>query len=394
MPFEEDDLRRDVGRIDAIREVPLILEVCRKATGMGFVAVARVTEGRWITCASLDDLAFGLRPGDELEVESTLCQEVRATREVIVIEDVGTSPTYGHHPTPRRYGFRSYVSVPIVRADGRFFGTICAIHPTPTRLSPETVAMFRLFAQLIATELDGQEELESSRGALATERDTARVREEFIAVVGHDLRNPVAALAAGLGMLAQQPTAARAALLIPEMQRSVLRMQRIIDNLLDLARGRLGPGIELDAPEAVPLAPVLHHVVQEVRQVSDRPIAAAIDLPRPIRCDPQRLAQLLSNLVGNAVAHGAAGTPIRVEAADRGDSLWLAVTNQGPAIPDEVRPSLFRPFSRGGTQAGSQGLGLGLYIASEIAKAHGGRLDVTSDEAATTFALTMPLADG
>jgi hypothetical protein len=323
MPFEEDDLRRDVGRIDAIREVPLILEVCRKATRMGFVAVARVTEGRWITCASLDDLAFGLRPGDELEVESTLCQEVRATREVIVIEDVGASPTYGHHPTPRRYGFRSYVSVPIVRADGRFFGTLCAIHPTPTGSAPKRWRCFRLFAQLIATELDGQEELESSRGALppsGTRRACARSSSPWWATT---CATPWRRWRPGSDARAAAHGRARGA---ADPRDAALGPAHAADHRQPPRPGPRPPGPRDRArrPQAVPLAPVLHHVVQEVRQVSDRPIAAAIDLPRPIRCDPQRLAQLLSNLVGNAVAHGAAGTPIRVEAADRGDSLWLA----------------------------------------------------------------------
>lgn len=386
-----DPHREDIRRVGLIREVPLILDACQAFTGMGFVAVARVTEDRWITCASLDRIGFGLLPGDELDVRSTLCQEVRAAGETVVIPDVEASERYRDHATPRRYGFRSYISVPILRADGRPWGTLCAIDPAPREIGAAVLSAFQLFAQLIALDLDRQDELEAGRAALATERDTARLREEFIAVVGHDLRNPIAAVSAGLGMLARGVSEERRAELIPEMQRALTRASQIITNLMDFARGRLGAGIEVVAPRPVPLEPVVRDVVREIAQVAQQPIEARIALPRPIRADPQRLGQLLSNLLGNAVVHGAPGLPIRVEAEERDGVLRLAVTNRGPAIPEAVRESLFLPFARGGERASLQGLGLGLYIASEIARAHGGRIDVDSTEAGgTTFALTMP----
>lgn len=390
MLASDDPHYQDVRQIGAIREVPLILDLCRQMTGMGFTAIARVTERRWITCASLDHLNFGLRPGDELEVESTICHEVRQCQDTIVIPDVDASEAYRDHHTPRRYGFKSYVSVPIVRTDGSFWGTLCAIDPVARPLPPTTLATFQLFAQLIALELDRQDELEAGRAALAFERDVGRLREEFIAVVGHDLRNPIAAVSAGLALLSRGTAPERASLLIPEMQRALARAGQIVTNLMDFARGRLGVGIEILAPRPVDLEPVLREVAREIEQVAAQPIEIAIDLPRPIRADPQRLGQLLSNLLGNAVTHGAEAAPIRVEAGERDGALRLAVTNQGPSIPDEVRPSLFLPFSRGGGKAGSQGLGLGLYIAAEIARAHGGRIDVVSGEGGTTFTLTMP----
>jgi signal transduction histidine kinase len=390
MLARDDPHRQDIRRIGAIREVPLILEACRAATGMGFTAIARVTEDCWITCASLDHVAFGLLPGDELEVSSTICQEVRACRDPIVIPDVDASDVYRDHHTPRRYGFKSYISVPIVRRDGSFWGTLCAIDPEPRELGPQVTATFELFAHLLADELDREEELEGGRAALASERDTARLREEFIAVVGHDLRNPIAAVSAGLSMLSKRPSEERMAVLIPEMQRAISRANLIITNLLDFARGRLGAGIDLIAPRPEALEPTLRGVVGEIEQIADQAIELTIDLPRPIRADLQRLGQLLSNLLGNAVIHGAESAPIRVVARDEGGTLRLAVTNQGEPIPEEMRRSLFLPFSRGETTS-LQGLGLGLYIASEIAKAHGGRIEVESDEKnGTTFALTMP----
>ena len=248
MLAKEDAHRQDIRRINAIREVPLILEACRAATGMGFTAIARVTADRWITCAALDHLGFGLVPGDELEVNSTICQEVGACRDTIVIPDVEASEVYRDHHTPRRYGFKSYISVPIFRSDNSFWGTLCAIDPKPRVLGPHIPATLQLFAQLISVELDREEELENGRAALATERDTARLREEFIAVVGHDLRNPIAAVSAGLSMLAKGASAEREAVLIPEMQRAIARANQIISNLLDFARGRLGAGLDVLDP--------------------------------------------------------------------------------------------------------------------------------------------------
>ena len=103
----------------------------------------------------------------------------------------------GHH-TPAKYGFQSYISMPIILADGSFFGTLCAIDPRPARLNtPQTVGMFKLFAELIATHLDAANRLAASEARLLGERETSELREQFIAVLGHDLRNPLASIARG-----------------------------------------------------------------------------------------------------------------------------------------------------------------------------------------------------
>jgi hypothetical protein len=137
-----------VGRIDA---VSTILDVVCRSTGMGFAAVARVTEERWIACQVLDNIHFGLEPGGELKVESTICHEIRQNHQAVIINCVAENPTYRDHHTPRQYGFQSYISMPIVLKDGTFFGTLCAIDPRPARLeNPETIGMFKLFAELIA----------------------------------------------------------------------------------------------------------------------------------------------------------------------------------------------------------------------------------------------------
>jgi GAF domain-containing protein len=111
----------DVESVSRIGAVPTILNVVCRTTGMRFAAVARVTEDRWIACSVLDEIDFGLKPGGELKVESTICNEIRQSREPVVIDNVAEDQVWCQHNTPAMYGFQSYISVPIVLADGSFF---------------------------------------------------------------------------------------------------------------------------------------------------------------------------------------------------------------------------------------------------------------------------------
>lgn len=128
------DFQEDIDAIQNIPAVPTILDVVCQTTGMRFAAVARVTEGRWVTCTVLDNIDFGLKPGDELKVETTICHEIRQSREPVIINHVAEDGSYCGHPTPTMYGFQSYISMPIIRKDGSFFGTLCAIDPAPAQL--------------------------------------------------------------------------------------------------------------------------------------------------------------------------------------------------------------------------------------------------------------------
>lgn len=145
----------DVAAVQSIDSVRTILsEVC-SITGMGFAAVARVTDERWIACQVQDDIGFGLDAGEELEIRTTICHEIRNSGVGVYIDHVRDEPTWRTHPTPIMYGFQSYLSVPIVRGDGSFFGTLCAIDPEPRPVSLKTViATIEQFAARIGYELD------------------------------------------------------------------------------------------------------------------------------------------------------------------------------------------------------------------------------------------------
>lgn len=384
-------VNEDVRLIERIQQVTRILEVCCKITGMGFGAVARVTEEKWLTCASLDMVGFGLKPGDELPLETTICHEIRQTRKLVVFDDAALEEGFRDHHTPRIYGLRSYISVPILLSSGEFFGTLCAIDSAPRRINtPEIIGMFELFAELIAGQIDNLRSTITSEQTLADEREGSRLREEFIAVVGHDLRNPVAAFGAGLRMLERGN--ADNALIFRELKKSVVRMSAIISNLMDFARGRLGGGILAERQDGVDLIALINDIVGEIRSFSEQEIQVAAPSELVLSCDPQRLGQLLSNLVGNAVTHGAAGTPVEIAVERLEGEVRIAVTNESADIPPAVLESAFKPFRRlsGGR---TEGLGLGLYISAEIAKAHGGRLRARSNDGKVSFTLTIPLDD-
>lgn len=199
------DYRADIQAIAGIAAVPMMLDVVLSMTKMGFAAIARVTETRWITCNSLDHVGFGLKPGDELPIESTLCNEIRDHRQAIVFDDASVDGRYSRHHTPRIYGLRSYISMPIIRADGSFWGTLCAIDPNPAKVNnPQVIGTFKLFAELIAHHLDAGDRLRMTEESLERERELSDLREQFIAVLGHDLRNPLAAINAGTGRLLKE----------------------------------------------------------------------------------------------------------------------------------------------------------------------------------------------
>ena len=379
-----------VEAISRIASVPTILDVVCKTTGMGFAAVARVTEDRWITCGVRDDVGFGLLPGGELKIETTICNEIRQHQQAVVIDNVSEDKLYASHHTPAIYGLQSYISMPIILPDGSFFGTLCAIDAKPHKLdTPETVGMFKLFADLIAFHLDASLRLQASESKLRSERHGSELREQFIAVLGHDLRNPLASIDAGAKILQRGQLDDKQRSILVLMQSSVSRMSGLIDNVLDFARGRLGGGLTVEKTDAVPLRPMLEQVIEEMRVAEpDRVIEA--DLCNAIvRCDPGRIGQLLSNLIGNAMTHGAAGSPIRVTSEVSKGIFELSVANSGTPIPPGVAEHLFKPFVRASAKPAQQGLGLGLYIASEIARAHHGTLSVASSEDETRFTLLM-----
>jgi signal transduction histidine kinase len=222
---------------------------------------------------------------------------------------------------------------------------------------------------------------------------TEHYRDQTLGILGHDLRGPLSAIVTGATLLSELGELHGESASIPaRMLTSANRMRRMIDDLLDLTRTRFG-----DLIPVVPAPMDLYRVCQQVvaehegrRPAESLRLSGVGDLRG--EWDADRLAQLLSNLVRNAIEHGPPDQPIDVIAEGAGDDVSLAVHNAGLPIPEEVIATIYEPMFRPTQSAHTrQGLGLGLYIARQIALAHGGSLDVTSTDAAgTTFKLRLP----
>jgi signal transduction histidine kinase len=220
---------------------------------------------------------------------------------------------------------------------------------------------------------------------------TDRFRDQFIGFLSHDLRTPLGAVTAGAALLAiPEDNPERRGRVVTRILNSAQRMERMIRDLLDLASARLGGSIPLERRSAN-LQQVCDEAVVEIR--GGHPDAVLrLETSGDLRgqWDPDRLAQVVSNLVGNAIQHGG-GTPITLTGHDEGDSVTLAVHNGGAPIAPEVLPFVFEPLARGRAEGASHSIGLGLFIARAIVSAHGGNIQVSSSaDAGTTFTVALP----
>ena len=256
------------------------------------------------------------------------------------------------------------------------------------RASPLRGKDGRLHGAVITTR-DETERLDREEQAART----AHFREQFLGVLGHDLRTPLTAIAAGAGLLLRQqslpPNVATAATRIAS---AADRMRRMIGDLLDFTQARLGGGLPVNR-RATDLAAILDQVADEVMAGHPgREIARELHGDLTGTFDPDRIAQLLGNLLENAVTYGPSEQPVRAEAHGRADTVVLAVENGGAPLSEDDRARIFDPFRRGASSKaqGQRGLGLGLFIVEQIVRAHGGQVSVASDANRTRFEVALP----
>jgi PAS domain S-box-containing protein len=222
-------------------------------------------------------------------------------------------------------------------------------------------------------------------------KEAEELRERFVGILGHDLRNPLNAImvAAQLVMLRAQDEAIRTP--IERVIASGERMGRLIEQILDLTRIRLGGGFELTLV-AADLRDIVEQALAEIPSARGRLRFEAVADTRGT-WDVDRLLQVVANIVGNAVEHSEPGSPIHVRLdGDAPDAVCLSVHNYGPAIPDSLRDVLFEPFRRVGQpkRHNSRGLGLGLFITKQLVLAHGGAITLDSGDSGTTFRVRLP----
>ncbi len=219
-----------------------------------------------------------------------------------------------------------------------------------------------------------------------------RMNEMFVGILGHDLRNPLNSIVTGAHLLGRQITDEAPRRTLSRMASSAGRMKDMIEQLMDLTRARLAGGVGfVRTRRPVDIAELVQRAADELRPgAADREISVGATGECRTFGDAPRLLQVFSNLLSNAVQHGAPGSSISVVVEGRGDDVVVRVRNQG-VIPREILPKIFDPFRGARSSSGSRGLGLGLFISQEIVKAHGGTIDVRStDEDGTTFSMIFP----
>ena len=226
--------------------------------------------------------------------------------------------------------------------------------------------------------------------------DLHQSKETFLAILGHDLRTPLAAiLTASTFMLDTNELSEPHLTLTSRIASSSTRMVHLVGDLLDFTRSRLGGGIPITRTD-VNLGRVAHEVVEELGGAfPGRTVQLDARGALEGKWDAARLSQALTNLIGNALEHGARGSVVEVRIQGSKETVTVAIHNSGPPIPADRLNGLFNPMkaAEGGTMAeGPSGnLGLGLYIAERIVNAHHGSIEVDSSESAgTTFTLTLP----
>ncbi|HWZ92298.1 MAG TPA: ATP-binding protein, partial [Polyangiaceae bacterium] len=277
------------------------------------------------------------------------------------------------------------------------------------------VARLQQRARLLEGELEQRRALEASlrealsetrtaelalSGALEREREartlaeaSAAFKETFLGILGHDLRNPLNNVLATARIMQMRREATQDdAKRLERIVSSGTRMARMIDQILDVTRARLAGGIPLGELTERDLTPHVTRVVDEMRAV--HPSREILLQAEPVcfaRADGDRFEQVVSNLLGNAVAHGDPARPITLEVRAQAGKCRVCVHNYGPAIDPAFMPLLFDPFRREKPCSSSSGLGLGLYISEQIITLHGGELRVTSSaEMGTLFEVILP----
>ncbi|MCU7555270.1 HAMP domain-containing histidine kinase [Alteromonas sp. ASW11-19] len=386
-------VENDIRTIQSIDVIPHIMKMLSDATGLRFLCVARVTEDNWTMCAVQDEADFNLEVGDELDIKTTFCSKVMRTSEPVIIEEASSDEVYSLSEIPGMYGFESYFSYPIYNENGEFFGTLCGLDPRPMTLkTPAIQNQIASFAELISRQLVTHDRLQNVESALGDEQAAAKLREQYIAILGHDLRTPLSSLKMGIDFLKSDITEQTALTVLERMDRSSHRMARLLSDVMDFTHGKMGKGIPLHLKNVTNLEALLNHTVAELAELHpDNDICADIHIDGTQYCDPDRLCQLLSNLLVNALLHGENSKPVYVRARASSTELFIQVANGGKAIPQNVQDKLFQPFWRKESSEEKNGLGLGLFIASQIAQAHRGKLDVQSSAEQTAFTFSAAM---
>ncbi len=348
---EAEEARRYLAAIVASSEDPII---------------SKDLTGRILSWNAAAERLFGYRAHEVVGRSIELLMPPDRTEDFRgVIERIARGERVEHYETRRR------------RKDGSLVEVALTVSP----VRDETGRI--VAASKIARDLTAWREIE---------RERQRTRELLMGTLGHDLRNPLNTITASLFFLRRHaPEGVQH--VVDRMSSSTDRMARMIGQLLDFTRARLGGGIPLEKT-AADLGAICTAIVDELGAQYPNRLQLSADGEFPGVWDPDRLAQVFSNLIVNAIDYGSPDAPVTITMSRANGSAQIAVRNRGEGISDAERMSLFEPFRRGSeTKRSARGLGLGLYIAREIVRSHGGAIDLRTPPGEVIFTVTLPLPD-
>ena len=413
MKYSDESLSQDIENIKQIAIVPSMLEVICRSTGMGFAAIARVTQERWIACSVRDEILFGLEDGGELEIETTICNEIRDIQKPVVIDDVSKNEIYCNHHTPKLYGFQSYISVPIILKNGEFFGTLCAIDPKPALLdNAKTIGMFNLFADLISFHLQSIYLVERSNLAVKDLSrqllDSKDENRQYQYISNHNLQEPLRKIRIFSNMLVDATVnqkAEKVKEIALKINSSAQRFSMMIKDLSDFSELNNETNFE-----AVDLNKIISDVNRQLEPVlnAKNAVVRVGELPT-IYAVPTQMEQLFYHLINNALRFSRKDEVplIQINSFDTDEH----VTNQIPSLNEqkfvEIRlqdngagieksqlEKIFDIFSRLPHHQILEGEGIGLAYCRKIIRNHGGSITAQSEPGiGTSFSITLPIQE-
>jgi signal transduction histidine kinase len=398
----QDNLLKDLEAVRQIPIVPSMLETICQITGMGFAAVARVTEDRWLACSVRDEVQFGLEAGGELEVETTLCNEIRAHRQPIVIDNVSEDPSYKEHHTPKIYGLQSYISIPVTLKDGSFFGTLCAIDSKPARVNnPKVINTFKMFAELLAFHLQSLDLLERSHKANSElqyrNRELANANfdlDSFVFTASHDLKSPIANIEGLISILSdaiskEELDREEIKQITDMMKSSLKRFSTTIQDLTAIVEiDKIG---EDEADEALDLYEIVDSVRQDLQSLiakSNATIRVVAEERYLSGFSRKNFKSIISNLISNAIKYRSPdrSPEVDVKMEKEGGKTHLSIQDNGLGIPAGKEERIFTMFKR--LHDHVEGSGIGLYIVKRMVDQARGRIIVDSTQGkGTTFTI-------
>lgn len=407
------DFSGDIDRVNQISIVPSLLDIICQTTGMGFAAVARVTQDRWVACRVQDDIQFGLVPGGELLVETTICSEIRDSYKPVIIDSVETDAQYCNHHTPARYGFKSYVSFPIILKNGEFFGTLCAIDPKPAQLNnPKIIGLFTAFADLISFHLQQIELMEASQDTLKTlnhqlinSRDENR---QYHHISNHSLQEPLRKIRIFSGLMVDSldnSDTVKAKDLALKISSNAQRLSMMIKDLRDFTElSEQEPVFEM-----VDLNQLIDRVCDELSpQMEALQAVVHVDVLPAIQAIPWQLERLFYHLLHNSIKFSRNGVAPRITiSVDKRDTALSAfstavenlsgfvdihVSDNGIGIEKSQLDKIFNIFSHVPLDKIREGEGIGLAYCRKVMRNHAGRITVHSEAGeGTTFSIRLPI---